>query len=117
MLLGLENEIDGKRHPTDLAATIVSLRAGHSVTLEAEPGAGKSTTLRQLTGAMLTDGVEQLPVIVPLPELARSQREVIDEVTDRESFRGLAREALGRIAEEGLLIVLCDGWNELSRSP
>jgi nucleotide-binding universal stress UspA family protein len=114
VLLGLEHEIDGKRHPTDPAATILSLTAGHAVMLEAEPGAGKSTTLRQLTAAMLADGGEIVPVIIPLPEFARSQREVIDEVSNRESFRDIGRDELRRIAEEGHLVVLCDGWNELS---
>jgi hypothetical protein len=114
VLLGLENEIDGKRHPTDPAATILSLKSGHSVMLEAEPGAGKSTTLRQLTAAMLADGSEIVPVIIPLPEFARSQREVIDVVSNRESFRDIGRDELRRIAEEGHLVVLCDGWNELS---
>ncbi len=112
--LGIEREVDGKRQPSSRADVVLALRSGQAIRVEAEPGAGKSTTLYQLAGAILTSSPDCVAVIVPLVELAFSQRELIDEVANRTSFRNLGREGLSRIAETGRLIALCDGWNELS---
>ena len=90
------------------------LRSGKPLLLEAEPGAGKSTTLIQLTGSLLAESNDCVAVIVLLPELGQMRRGLIDEIAGRPTFRGVTADTLSNIAQAGLLVLLCDGWNEIS---
>jgi hypothetical protein len=113
VVLGVEKEVGGNWHATSHSDLILALRSGQSALLEAEPGAGKSITLHQLAAASLAERTDCVAVIVPLPEVGFTQRELIDEIANRASFRDLGRDALSLVAEAGQFVVLCDGWNEL----
>jgi hypothetical protein len=113
VILGLERERDGQRRAISHLEVGSALGSGQSLMLEAEPGAGKSTTLRQLAVSIIADNGDLLPVLVPLPEVGLSRRELLDELASRESFRPIGRDGLAEIARAGRLGVLCDGWNEV----
>ena len=113
LLLNLEKPAEVNRQSISHADIIIGLRSGQSMLFEAEPGAGKSTTLLQLAASVLAQN-DCVPVIVPLPELAIAQHELIDEIANRRSFAGLEKDALSRVAASGRLIILCDGGNELT---
>ena len=62
VILGLERERDGQRHAISHLEVGSALGSGQSLMLEAEPGAGKSTTLRQLAVSIIADNGDLLPV-------------------------------------------------------
>jgi hypothetical protein len=109
--LSLEITVEDRKQPTSHADVLLALQSGGTTLLEAEPGAGKSATLRQFVGALLTEGT--IAAIVLLPELAITRRDLLDELSNRSSFRQLGRDALFHVAQAGRLVLLCDGWNEL----
>ncbi len=82
--LHLNLEIDRKdeRQPVSYSDVSVALRSGQTFLLEAEPGAGKSTTLIQLTASILAESDDCIAAIVLLPELGQMRHDLIDEMTE-----------------------------------
>lgn len=114
VLLGLETEKDGERNIIEYLQVIEMLNEQGNIVIEAEPGTGKSTTLLQLAEKILAEIGDNIPIILPLPQLAVSQQSIIDAILVRHSFSSLGQEHFRALAEEGALVLLCDGWNEVS---
>jgi ABC-type transport system involved in cytochrome bd biosynthesis fused ATPase/permease subunit len=62
VVLGLESKFERKGQPTSAAEVVLTLRSGKAIRLEAEPGAGKSTTLHQLARTFLTESSDCVAV-------------------------------------------------------
>ena len=112
--LDLVCERDGKQETVERDAVVAALKAGTTVFLEAEPGAGKSTTLLQVCGDVLSQSADRVPVCVRLPELVLSRKSLLEEIAGKSSFRDLSLAAIEQLAVAGKLILFCDGWNEIT---
>ncbi|MCB1526953.1 MAG: hypothetical protein KDJ45_04530 [Hyphomicrobiaceae bacterium] len=112
--LDLECLRDGKRGAAERTSVIDELIAGSAIILEAEPGAGKSTTLLQLSGDVLAQSNDRVPVCVRLPEFVLGRKSVLDEIAGKSSFRDVSFSNLQQLAMAGKLILFCDGWNEIT---
>jgi hypothetical protein len=80
--------------------------------IEAEPGAGKTTTLLQIGLELL----EQKPSSgrIAFEVSLSSSTKIIDTII--EVFEPVADQGrIKKMAEEGVFVLLCDGWNELSK--
>jgi hypothetical protein len=96
----------------DLLST---LQQATAITLEAEPGGGKTTTLFELAARLLDDAT--VPIFVPLPEQEANDLNLLDGVARRPAFNEqLTVRHLQALARHGRLILLMDGWNELPSS-
>ena len=96
----------------DLLST---LQQANAITLEAEPGGGKTTTLFELAARLLDDGT--VPIFVPLREQEANDLNLLNGVAQRAAFNEqLTARHLQALARHGRLVLLMDGWNELSTS-
>lgn len=117
-LLGVANlallELDQKDEWQQISQTelVSRLRRGTSFILEGAPGAGKSTSLLQLADQLHADEVDRVPLLLPLGEFAGDS--VFTEILRRRSFANFTPQQLAQLASAGRLVLLCDGWNELS---
>jgi hypothetical protein len=83
------------------------------VSIVAAGGTGKSTTLLQLADRMLAeDG--QVPLLVPLGEWSDRPDDFFDFIARRISYGTFRRQHLMQLAYHGRLVLLLDGWNELT---
>lgn len=112
--LDLERVRDETREAAERSSVINALISGSTIVLEAEPGAGKSTTLLQLAGDVLAQSYDRVPLCVRLPELVLGRKSVLDEIAAKSSFRDVSFSNLQQLAMAGKLILLCDGWNEIT---
>lgn len=100
-----------------MATTLQGLAAGVAVTsrlaLISPPGTGKSTTLIQLAETILAGG-DKVAIYVPLAEWEDSRRPWFEMLLSRNAFRALREQHFMQLAYEGRLLLLLDGWNELS---
>lgn len=123
-LLGIPNMVvelgshlsSGKSQPISNDDIVEFLKIGHNIILEAEPGAGKSTTLYQIAKSMLNNDEEVFPVFLSLPYWLsnRSFLEFIARENDAFSEQKLNVEDIRSLARHGHLVFIIDGWNELS---
>jgi hypothetical protein len=96
--------LDGVARLTTLAEPVSIVAAG---------GTGKSTTLLQLADRMLAeDG--QVPLLVPLGEWSDRPDDFFDFIARRNSFGTFRRQHLMQLAYHGRLVLLLDGWNEVT---
>lgn len=89
-----------------------ALSGFNEIAIVAPPGTGKTTTLIQLTEAVLALG-DHAAIFVPLSEWATQALDLLDSITKRPAYTGVSRADLVRLAEQGHLVLLLDGWNEL----
>jgi len=83
------------------------------VSIVAPGGTGKSTTVVQLAERMLAeDG--PVPVLVPLGQWSDWQDDFFDFILRRYAFGTFRRQHLMQLAYHGRLVLLLDGWNELT---
>jgi hypothetical protein len=76
-------------------------------------GTGKSTTLLQLADCMLAeDG--PVPLLVPLGEWSDRPDDFFDFIVRRNSFGTFRRQHLMQLAYHGQVVLMLDGWNELT---
>ena len=91
------------------------LANGYKIILEAEPGAGKSTTLYQISKDLLDKNEEIFPVFLSLPHWLKS-KSFLEYISQQDAFseQRLTIENIRSLARHGHLIFFIDGWNELS---
>ena len=91
------------------------LANGYKIILEAEPGAGKSTTLYQISKALLDKNEEKFPIFISLPNWLKS-KSFLEYISQQDAFseQRLTIENIRSLARHGHLIFFIDGWNELS---
>ena len=111
--LQIKFETDDGRRSTSQLEIAAALLEGKTIILEAEPGAGKSTTLVQIAEAICHQAPTAIPIVTPVIELSKSDVPIWDDIFARPRFHGLAKDELLRLANDGALVFLFDGWNEL----
>ena len=101
---------------TGPAFDVVGCAAGLSVSGEmlivAPPGIGKSTTMVQLADAILGAG-ERAAALVRLGEWSIRAESIFESLSHRGAFLGVSEHDFVLLANDGMLTVLLDGWNEL----
>jgi hypothetical protein len=98
--------------PLNRRSLIAELEEGKVFVVEAGPGAGKTTALLQLADQLQAETTAFIPIVIPLQDLGGA--EFLNHAHGRSSFEGFGKAALVRLAEQGQIVLLCDGWNELS---
>lgn len=102
------------------AAHYVTLESVAGLTALADPiavvasgGTGKSTTLLQLAEYMVAQDCA-IPLLVPLGEWSDRQEDFFEFILRRNAFAAFRRQHLMVFAYHGQLVLLLDGWNELT---
>ena len=91
-----------------------AIDVAHEVCIIAPPGTGKTTTLLQLADAVLASN-KAIALFVRLGEWSTQSSPIMASISERRAFKGVDPSALARLADEGRLVLLLDGWNELDR--
>lgn len=94
------------------------IQRGTNVFLVGEAGAGKTTTLIDLCAQLVNEKVSPLPVFLDAATWAASGKPLLDHIASLPVFSsaGLSITALARLNEAGQLLVVLNGWNEISTS-
>ena len=103
---------DGSARSFNASGLAAALGTFSPVVIVAQPGTGKTTTLLQLVDAILSHGT-QVAVFVPLGEWSSQSDSLLQSVLRRPRYAGEHATSLHRLAEEGRLVLVLDGWNEL----
>ena len=85
------------------------------VAVIAAPGTGKTTTLLQLTQAILANAAS-VAVFIPLSEWATGSDRLFQSLLKRAAFRDASEPQLEALARHGKLVLVLDGWNELDQA-
>lgn len=106
---------DGAGGDIGLDDIVESLCAGQRIILEGLPGFGKSTTALRIA-SRLAGEEDVTPLYVPLGDWAVGRRGFFEEIAARDRFsaRALRARHIQFLAERRRIVLLLDGWNELS---
>lgn len=112
--LALPNDGDALS-PVDFSGITAFLAAGESAVIEAVPGAGKTTTVLQFAAYLLDNVTAVIPVFVSLPDWLVESKDIFEYLAARPAFGPrVTANHLRVLAEQGRIILLFDGWNELA---
>lgn len=95
------------------AAGLATAMDGHNqIAVIAPPGTGKTTTLIQITSAIIDHG-NAIAIFVPLNEWSANSGTLFEAIVRRASYKKTGVSELSVLASEGKLVLVLDGWNEL----
>jgi len=91
----------------------LAVEVAPEVTIVAPPGTGKTTTLLQLAGHALTAN-SILPLYFRLGDWSAGSTGLLSSLYQRSAFKAISPDEISALAERGRLLLLLDGWNELT---
>lgn len=94
------------------SALASAIETFNNIVVIAPPGTGKTTTLLQLAEAILAKG-HSVSIFVPLNEWSSQTDSFFHFILSRHAFGGVREEHLNLLANNGRLVLVMDGWNEL----
>ena len=102
----------GRTSAFRIAGLAAAIPTFNEIAIVAPPGTGKTTTLLQVTGALIDVG-DMIPVFVPLGEWSSQPHTLLQMIIHRAAFAGETEGHLRLLAVHGRLTLVLDGWNEL----
>lgn len=93
----------------DLATTT---EAFNEIVILSPPGTGKTTTLLQLTEAIINRR-GAVASFLPLDDWSAQSHSLLESILERQAFRPYRQEHLRLLAHTGELTLVLDGWNQL----
>ncbi len=111
-----------KSKPASILTPTTALSQFRRIIILGDAGTGKTTLLRSLAVASATgqiEGLPDLPVLISLPEFARSSAPRLLEYTLKrlETSLGTRREFLEEQLSQGRILLLFDGLDEIQARP
>ncbi|MBV1910352.1 MAG: hypothetical protein KUG78_13700 [Kangiellaceae bacterium] len=110
--LNLRNINKNKEQILDVSDLAAEIKTTYSIAIIAPPGTGKTTTLLQLAGKVLKEGVS-VAIYIPLSDWSTYSNTFFEYILKIASFAGDGENDLRQLANSGKLILILDGWNEL----
>ena len=110
--LNLRMTNGGNERAFSVSGLVGTLDAFNEIAVIAPPGTGKTTTLIQVSDAILEQG-HSTALFVPLGEWASQSDALLPSVLHRQAFDHFEERHLMLLAHHGGLVLLLDGWNEL----
>lgn len=106
-------------YDSNTSLTVSGLVSGlgrfEQVAVIAPPGTGKTTTLLQLAEAALANKAF-ISAFIPLSEWATGSGSFLAELLMRTAFKDVSQGQFELLAQHGKLLLVLDGWNELSET-
>jgi len=91
----------------------LAVEVAPEVTIVAPPGTGKTTTLLQLAGHALNAN-SIVPLYFRLGDWSAGSTGLLASLYQRSAFKAISAGDISALAERGRLLLLLDGWNELT---
>jgi hypothetical protein len=98
--------------PFQVSGLAAAVEAFNEFTVIAPPGTGKTTTMLQAADAIHAVG-RMAALFIPLGEWAAQDQRFLPSVLSRPAYMGVSESDLHSLAENGRLVLVLDGWNEL----
>lgn len=108
--LHLKNDADTESFSVRELA--VTTEAFNEIVILSPPGSGKTTTLLQLTEAIIVRR-GAVASFIPLDDWSTQPRTLFESVLERQAFRPYRQDHLRLLAYTGELTLVLDGWNQL----
>jgi hypothetical protein len=89
-----------------------ALEIAAEATIVAPPGTGKTTTVLQLAGDVITAG-NSVPLYFRLGDWSAGSSTLLASLHARAAFNGVSAQEVMQLAQRGRVLLLLDGWNEL----
>ncbi|HXK27228.1 MAG TPA: hypothetical protein VJ646_03125 [Candidatus Binatia bacterium] len=96
----------------NVSALAAAIETFNKIVVIAPPGTGKTTTLLQVTEAILSQG-NSVAAFVPLSEWSSQSDSFFQSVVHRHAFVGAREGHLKLLAHYDRIVLVMDGWNEL----
>lgn len=98
----------------DTASIATHLAEGNRGVLKGAPGAGKTTTLIQISELLLNEH-QKVPLLISLPDWIEFGEDVITFISKHPNFiaAGVVPKDIVSLHQNGRLVFLFNGWNEL----
>lgn len=113
VLLGLTLNNGGENLHVTHEGIAHALGVVSEINVVSAPGTGKTTTLIQLANSIL-DRNDTVTLFIPLREWNPARGDWFEWITQNNAFRAFKPQHLMKMAYEGRLVLLLDGWNELN---
>jgi hypothetical protein len=111
--LTLRIEGDNEAPSFSISKLPLAVEVAPEVTIVAPPGTGKTTTLLQLAGHALNAN-SILPLYFRLGDWSAGSTGLLASLYQRSAFKRISASDINALAERGRLLLLLDGWNELT---
>jgi hypothetical protein len=98
--------------PFQVSGLATAVEAFNEFTVIAPPGTGKTTTMLQAADAVHAIG-RMAALFIPLGEWAAQDQGFLPAVLSRPAYKGVNESDLHSLAENGRVVLVLDGWNEL----
>lgn len=98
--------------PFQVSGLATAVEAFNEFTVIAPPGTGKTTTMLQAADAVHAVG-RMAALFIPLGEWAAQDQWFLPSVLSRPAYKGVNESDFHSLAENGRLVLVLDGWNEL----
>lgn len=99
--------------PFGLDGIEAALRQYRGLAILGSPGAGKTQSLVQIA-EQLVKASRLIPIVHSLPKLFLRGGAILDGIAAQAPWREIGESGLAVLAHAGRLVLLLDGWNELS---
>jgi hypothetical protein len=103
---------DQNAPPFSISKLPAALEVAPQVTIVAPPGTGKTTTLLQLAAHALATGAI-IPLYFRLGDWSLGSSGLLASLHQRPAFQDVSASDVRKLAEQGKVLLLLDGWNEL----
>jgi hypothetical protein len=111
--LTLRLDGDNKAPSFSISRLPLAVEIAPEVTIVAPPGTGKTTTLLQLAGHVL-NSESIVPLYFRLGDWSTGSTELLASLARRSALKAISADEISAVAERGRLLLLLDGWNELT---
>ena len=109
--VALMADMEGSVEPVSPVGMAKLLTEVDDLVLVADPGMGKTTAVFQVAEALVLAG--RSPIVIPLGDWATGDMTFFASVLQRQAFRDVSDDDLRAAAEQGEVVILLDGWNEI----
>ena len=103
---------DESAPPFSISKLPLAVEIAPEIAIVAAPGTGKTTTLLQLAGQLLASGAI-VPLYFRLGEWSAGVPRLLASLQERSAFKDISEDNIRRLADQGRLLLLLDGWNEI----
>lgn len=111
--VALSLSIPGLEEPLTSFALATAAQELDDLILISGPGMGKTTTLLQVAEGVLR-GERGFPIYIALADWGTGNQTLFASILDRAAWRSITEETLRAAATRGDMVLLLDGWNELT---
>lgn len=110
-----EQHADSEPQSTNITALTEAVSTGANLLIFGEGGIGKTTFLLELSGTLLAEKCQRIPIYIEATYWARENIDILDYITKSPAAlrQNVTTSDLLKLADTGCLTLVVNGWNEI----